>query len=138
MTATPRPKIPVICFIILGVTQLLAGLGTLGAVVILFNHFPAGTPIYLVPLLALNGLAGGILAVFCGLSAWKLGRQKPKARAVSKLTWALVAGFCMWILLINCLKTGWSLGGVFEVVIWGILEALIAGQLFKGGQAVPK
>jgi hypothetical protein len=124
------------CFIVLSVTLFFGGLGMLGATVILFNNFPAGTPIYLVPLLAGNGLLSLVLTVLCGVSAWKLGRQKPKALALSGLTWALVAGFMIWMLLVDCLS-GWSTGAFVEIVVWGVLEALIGNYLMKTRRAGP-
>jgi hypothetical protein len=134
MTTLPSAKLPAVCFIVLSVTLFVGGLGMLGAAVILFKNFPAGTPIYLVPLLALNGLLGWILTVLCSLSAWKLATQKPKARAFSGLAWALVAGFIVWMLLVECLS-GWSTGAIIEIVIWSVLEALIGNYLMKTRRA---
>ncbi len=124
MSTPPSLKLPVVCFIILSLTLFFGGLGTLGAVVILFNHFPAGAPIYIIPLLALNGLLCWILTVFCGMSAWKLFKQRPKMKAFCGLAWVLMAGFILWNVLVEFLL-GWSTGGVVMIVIWSVLEALI-------------
>jgi hypothetical protein len=134
MTTPPRPKLPIVCFILLGATLFLGGLGTLGGGAYLFAHFPAGTPLYAVPVLALNGVLAWTLAVLSGLSAWKLARQTPKARGLARVTWALVAGFALWTLLFDGLL-GWSLGGILEVLIWTVLEALLASHWVKTRRA---
>jgi hypothetical protein len=134
MTTPVPPKYPVVCFAILGLTLLLGGLGTLGGFVYLYFYFPDSSTAHTALILAVNGLLGWALAILCALSAWRLFKQIPKARSFALVTWALVAGFTLWILLFDGLQ-GWSHGGIVEVVTWGVLEALIGLGLMRAGRS---
>ena len=132
-TKAAPPKYPAVCFVILGLTLLLGGLGNLGGFAYLYFYFPDSSTKHTALLLAVNGLLGWALATLCALSAWRWFKQTPKARSFAILTWALVGGFTLWILLFDGLQ-GWSRGGIVEVVTWSILEALIGLGLRRAGR----
>jgi hypothetical protein len=127
MISAPTPKYPIVCFILLSVSMLLGALGTLGAFLLLL-----ATPAHLhtAVLLAVNGLGDFVLAILCGIAGWKLARQKPGGRPFARVIWLLVAAFTLWILICDGLA-GWSTGGIAEVVVWAIWEAVIAVDLLK-------
>lgn len=124
MTPTPRPKAPAVCFIILSLTLVIGGLGTFGAFIFLRRYYPDSSSRITSYILAINGVVSWLLALACGLSAWKLLKQTPKAKFLARNTWGLVAGFTLWTLFFDALHGG-SKGGIREVITWGVLEILI-------------
>jgi hypothetical protein len=104
MTASLQYKYPAVCFAILRVTMLLAGLGTLGAFGLLYFYYPASTTIHAAFVLAVNGLLCWFLAGLCVSSAWRLFKRTAKARSFAGVTWTLVAGFTLWTLLFDGLE----------------------------------
>lgn len=108
--------------------MLLAGLGTLGAFVLLYFYYPSSSTIHTAIVLAVNGLLCWLLAGLCISCAWRLFRQTPKAKSFARVTLMLVACFTLWTLVFDGLS-GWSVGGISEVVTWSVFEVLIAIHL---------
>ena len=130
MTAPLPPKYPVVSFALLGLTLLLGGLGTLGAFAYLYFYFPDPSQVHNALILAVNGLLCWVLAILCALSAWRLFKRVPKALSFASVIWVFTAAFTLWILLFDGLR-GWSNGGIAEVVVWGVLEALAGIGLIR-------
>lgn len=141
MTTPAQPKLPTISFIILSATLFLGGLATLGAFLLLYFYYPnssAGSPSHTGTafVLAANGTIGCALSVFCALSAWRSFKQMPAARSFAVLTCMLAAAFTVWVLIFDALS-GWSFGGILEVVIWGLLETMITIRLIRARSGQP-
>jgi hypothetical protein len=117
-------KLPLICFLLLSLTLLLGGLGTLGGFVLLYFYEPQSSGTGATFTLALNGVLCWTLAIACVLSAWRLFRRMAKAEKLAPVTWWLVAGFTVWIVCFDGMQ-GWSPGGIAEITLWGVLEILI-------------
>ncbi len=129
MTA-PRDKRPLIYFGILSATLMLGGLGSLGAFLLLHFYYPTASANTAATafILAVNGGLAWLLAVFSMLSGWRLFQSAPKAEPWAKVTWILMLGFTLWTLFVDAMS-GWSAGGIIEVIVWSILEILIAVYL---------
>lgn len=132
MTTTSQPRLPAIGFAILSITLFLGGLGTLGAFLLLDYYYPANTTAqstaHTATVLAVNGVVGCFLAIMCALSGWRSFKRTATARSFALVTWWLVAGFVLWVLIFDA-ASGWSAGGVAEVITWSFLETLIAVRL---------
>jgi hypothetical protein len=130
MTNSVPIKLPGVCFMLLSLTLLLGGLGTMGGFVLLHFYYPQQSTWQTELALAVNGLLCWGLGILSALAGWRVIQRRVKAEKFAWITWWLAVGFTMWVMIFNGLQ-GWSAGVVVEVTTWGILELLIGAWLMR-------